>query len=80
MQIVRLMGGLANQLMQYVYGRYLQYMTGEYVYYDDSRFFERKIHNGYELKHVFGLNLPLLSDYYPPLIFAKMVRDGRSIC
>lgn len=55
MQIVKLMGGFANQLRQYIYGRYLEHCTGETVYFDDTWFSYSSAHNGYELRRVYGL-------------------------
>ncbi len=79
MQIVKLMGGLANQIRQYIYGRYLQYCTGETVYYDDSAFFLYRCHNGYELQRVFGLNLFLMSNYFQRSIFEKILRERKPV-
>lgn len=73
MQIVRLTGGLANQIMEYIYGRYLECKTGETVYYDDMRM-AHSTKNGYELERVFGLYLPLLSRCLPKLTVDRIVR------
>lgn len=67
------MGGLANQIREYIYGRYLEYRTGQTVFYDDSWFFIVKIHNGYELKRVFNLNLPLMSNFFKESVFNEIV-------
>lgn len=75
MQIVWMAGGLGNQIQNYIYGRYLEYKTGEPVFYDDSWFYIFKCHNGYELKRVFGLNLSLLSDYFPKPFFREVVKN-----
>lgn len=79
MQIVKLMGGFANQLREYVYGKYLQYCTGETIYYDDSWFFLGKAHNGYELQRVFGLNLHLISKYFQTTMFSKILKERKPV-
>ena len=74
MFIVRIHGGLGNQMFEYCFYRYLQ----EYVTQDlkaDLTWFDRnyKEHQGYELKRVFGIELPAASyeeiarvhEYYP---------------
>lgn len=38
MLIVKVWGGIGNQLFQYVFGQYLHYKTGLEVYYDDSSY------------------------------------------
>lgn len=38
MIIVKVWGGIGNQLFQYVFGQYLHYKTGQIVYYDDSSY------------------------------------------
>ena len=38
MLIVKVWGGIGNQLFQYVFGQYLRYKTGQIVYYDDSSY------------------------------------------
>lgn len=79
MQIVKLMGGYANQLRQYVYGRYLEQCIGEPVYYDDSWFYYSNAHNGYELKRVHGMNLALISNYFPKVVFKQILEDKKPI-
>lgn len=38
MLIVKVWGGIGNQLFQYVFGQYLHYKTGETVFFDDSSY------------------------------------------
>ncbi len=66
MQIVKLMCGLGNQLLQYVFARHIELTTGEKVVFDDSWFFlvnKDKIHNGLlEMKNIFPIELSLMSE------------------
>ena len=57
MRIQYFNGGLANQVFQYIFYRYGQLTTGhpEEWFLDDSFFFFKHQHNGYELEKVFGL-------------------------
>lgn len=52
MRIQYFNGGLANQVFQYIFYRYGQLTTGhpEEWFLDDSFFFFKHQHNGYELK------------------------------
>lgn len=63
MRIQYFNGGLANQIFQYIFYRYGQLSTGhpEEWFLDDSFFFFKHQHNGYELEKVFGLKPNLLS-------------------
>lgn len=68
MRIQYFNGGLANQVFQYIFYRYGQLATGsaeEWIL-DDSFFFFRYQHNGYELDKVFGLKPNLLSQRFSP--------------
>lgn len=64
MRIQYFNGGLANQVFQYIFYRYGQLTTGhpEEWFLDDSFFFFKHQHNGYELEKVFGLKPNLLSE------------------
>ncbi len=55
MRIQYLNGGLANQTFQYIFYRYAQLRAPEYGpwYLDDSFFWVKKQHNGYELEKVY---------------------------
>lgn len=53
--IIRISGGIGNQMFQYAFKREMDKLTDEYNYID-LRFYERgKIHNGYELEKVFSI-------------------------
>jgi hypothetical protein len=56
MKIVKLLGGLGNQMFQYAFYRSLQ-NKGINVYADLSDFDEYPLHNGYELERVFNLSV-----------------------
>ena len=64
MRIQYFNGVLANQVFQYIFYRYGQLTTGhpEEWFLDDSFFFFKHQHNGYELEKVFGLKPNLLSE------------------
>lgn len=73
MFIVALEGGLGNQMFEYAFYLALKDIyAGEDIRADLS-FINSKMHNGYELKKIFGINLPVCrkcdiikySDYYP---------------
>lgn len=66
MRIQYLNGGLANQTFQYIFYRYAQLNAPEYGpwYLDDSFFFVKKQHNGYELEKVYGVKPNLLSQKF----------------
>lgn len=68
MRIQYFNGGLANQVFQYIFYRYAQLsMPGQDVWFlDDSFFFFKQEHNGYELEKVFGLRPNLLSSQFEP--------------
>lgn len=66
MRIQYFNGGLANQVFQYIFYRYAQLSSPnpEEWFLDDSFFFFKKQHNGYELEKVFGLKPNLLSKQF----------------
>lgn len=68
MKIQYFNGGLANQVFQYIFYRYAQLSCGEKDIWllDDSFFFFKEEHNGYELEKVFGLKPNLLSRQFAP--------------
>ncbi|MEO1766436.1 alpha-1,2-fucosyltransferase [Thiobacter aerophilum] len=57
MVIVRLCGGLGNQMFQYVAGYALARLHGSALRFDTSWFETNRLHNGLELDRVFGLTL-----------------------
>lgn len=66
MRIQFLNGGLANQTFQYIFYRYAQLKAPEHGpwFLDDSFFWVKKQHNGYELEKVFGVKPNLLSQEF----------------
>jgi hypothetical protein len=56
MKIVKLLGGLGNQMFQYAFYRSLQ-NKGINVYADLSDFEDYPLHNGYELERVFNIHV-----------------------
>lgn len=58
-------GGLGNQIMMYVFGRYMERRNPNHpLLFDDSYFSLYKILNGYELEKIFGLKLDFLSRHF----------------
>ena len=57
MKVVRILGGLGNQLFQYAFSRELERRAEEPVFTDTSAFDRYRLHNGLELERVFGLSL-----------------------
>ena len=75
MKIVFFNGGLANQVFQYIFYRYGQiHKPDEEWVLDDSAFFLKKIHNGYELENVFSLHPNLLSNNFDPDVWDYMIQ------
>ncbi|MGA2545216.1 MAG: alpha-1,2-fucosyltransferase [Rectinemataceae bacterium] len=57
MKIVKIYGGLGNQMFQYAFSRSLAARTGDAVHIDGSGLRDDTLHNGYELGRVFGVGL-----------------------
>lgn len=55
MKIVRVSGGLGNQLFQYAFARALEERTGDEVFLDLSTYGYEAAHNGFELDRVFAV-------------------------
>lgn len=78
MIIVRIRGGLGNQIYQYVFASYLKKYTQE-VYVDTSEFDIFKCHDGLEITDVFDISIPKakykdiikLANYFPVPIKGK---------
>lgn len=66
MRIQYFNGGLANQVFQYIFLRYAELSApGKDIWFlDDSFFFFKEQHNGYELERIFGLKPNLLSQQF----------------
>lgn len=80
MRIQYFNGGLANQVFQYIFYRYGQLTTGhpEEWFLDDSFFFFKHQHNGYELEKVFGLKPNLLSEQLGADAWNALVENRKS--
>ena len=84
MRIQYFNGGLANQVFQYIFYRYNQLANpnNDVWFLDDSFFYFKKEHNGYELERIFGLKPNLLSsqfaqDAWDAII--KVRKEGKSV-
>lgn len=55
MRIVKILGGLGNQMFQYAFSRELEKRSGEPVLLDLSSYEGYGLHHGYELERVFGI-------------------------
>ena len=60
--VVNMVGGLGNQLFQYLFGSALSYHTGRPTLYDVSDYSGYKKHGGLTLDQAFEIDLPILSD------------------
>lgn len=79
MRIQQLSGGLASQVFQYAFYRYgeINGTDNDTWYLDDSDFFVKDIHNGYELEKVFGVKPKLLSEHFSEEVWQKILSDRR---
>lgn len=85
MKIAFCNGGLANQVFQYIFARFVEMESGEDVYLDDSYFHAgMSTHNGFEITKVFRNAKPhLLSQCFSEDVWAYMVerrKEGMGIC
>lgn len=73
-------GGLANQVFQYIFARYLELANGgeQSVFLDDSFFFVENVHNGYELEKVFGIQANLLSRQFDEDVWQELIKNKKS--
>lgn len=79
MKIQFLNGGLANQAFQYIFARYYELShPGEIMYLDDSYFALNTVHNGYELKSVFGLTPHMLSECFDEEVWNFILEERKS--
>lgn len=83
MKLVFMNGGLANQLFQYIFLRWLEIKTGEECIIEDSAFcVEDPIHNGYEIERLFGIKKSRLSQCFEADVWQAMMearKSGKSI-
>ena len=78
MKIVKILGGLGNQMFQYALYISLKHKcNGETVKIDTSCFRGYPLHNGYELERVFGIKANLLSKYFTPDAWEKLIDNKR---
>lgn len=59
--VAEIIGGLGNQMFQYANAKALALANSRRLQLDLSRFDKYKLHNGYELKRVFGISEPVAS-------------------
>lgn len=79
MKVQYLNGGLANQVFQYIFFRYLEIkQPDENCFLDDSFFFFNDVHNGYELEKVFSVTPHLLSRYFTPDVWEELIKSRRN--
>ncbi len=78
---VSFMGGLGNQLYQYIFSRYIECMTDKQVFLDDIYFYtinKETVHNGLvEMENVFPVKLNRLSAFFSD-IWEKIIDQYRS--
>lgn len=76
MRIQYLNGGLANQTFQYIFYRHAELTTGLNDWYlDDSFFYFKNEHNGYELEKVFGVKPKLLSSIFTASEWEELISE-----
>lgn len=71
--------GLANQIIHYIYGRYLELLLNEPVYLETTDFSLNYYHNGFELDNIFpNIKLKLLKDLYDDDSWIKVLYQLKS--
>lgn len=72
MNIVKNTGGLANQMLHYIFSRYIEITNDCDVYLDNSCFDYWNPHNGFELDKMFpNIKLKLLCDVYDESLYER---------
>ena len=81
MRLVRMNGGLGNQLFQYIFTRYIEEKTGIECIIDDTELFyfteetrNNPAYNGYQIERIFGINHKRLSNSLDKDVFDEIVR------
>jgi len=59
--VVNIVGGLGNQLFQYLFGRSLENVSKLNVVFDTSDFWHYRLHKGLAIERYFEIKLPLIS-------------------
>lgn len=80
MRIQNLSSGFGNQIMQYVFVRFMERQAPEDLWFcDDSVFFVKGYppHDGYRLGSVFGVKPRLLSEYFDPKTWYWIIQQQK---
>lgn len=79
MKIQFLNGGLANQAFQYIFAKYYELShPGDAMYMDDTYFALNTVHNGYELRKVFGITPHMLSECFDQDVWDFILQERRA--
>lgn len=70
--VVNIVGGVGNQLFQYLFGRALEQATGVETRYDLSAFASYKLHGGFALERAFELQLPRWEPAAEPVVLRSL--------
>lgn len=84
MRIQYFNGGLANQVFQYIFYRFneIRHPKKDVWFLDDSFFYFKKEHNGYELERIFGVKPNLLSSQFDNAAWDSIIKtrkEGKSV-
>lgn len=81
MRLVRMNGGLGNQVFQYVFMRYIEEKTGQPCIIEDTEFHnylnDNPVYNGYQLEKIFGIKHKTLSEALGKDVFEELTRLSR---